>query len=374
MLGLDYSSGEEDQKPQQGTAPTAPIEPETVLDERPIEASAPAIEAPQPKAATPAVRLTPAKLKELRQEIGAAKSATAVVQVARRNIDASWDVRWGAEAMYQVAKRSTARTRKEWPKDATVKHLAEKLCNEASSGDSLTGHGEDDVDVLLVALEALRRLGLQEAEKQKEPLERSIGMLLANNLRHPAKSLARLYWLGANLNLTGWADFSSQLSSEIKARYTELDGPDLGLLLAAMRHQVAKDVALLSKVVIRLKADGIHKLMSATDLVEMSEAMSELAVQDEGALRPLGQDMLRRRGELTPDESHRAHAAFQAMKLPLPKVWAEPGAAKKREGAQIVTTTAFAPQDGHEKKRRGNHDIERTSPPRVVRDYKMMSY
>lgn len=106
----------------------------------------------------------------------------------------------------------------------------------------------------------------------------------------------------------------------------------------------------------------------------MAEALRELGAADEQALRPLGQETLRRRGELSPDESHRVHTAFAAMKLPLPKVWAQPGAATKREGAQIVTSQAFAPQEGHEKKRRGNHDIERTSPPRVVRDYKMMSY
>ena len=32
----------------------------------------------------------------------------------------------------------------------------------------------------------------------------------------------------------------------------------------------------------------------------------------EAALRPLGQEALRRRGELTPDESHRIHTAYQA--------------------------------------------------------------
>merc|ERR1719203_404119 len=102
--------------------------------------------------------------------------------------------------------------------------------------------------------------------------------------------------------------------------------------------------------------------------------MKELGVQDEAALRPIGQEVLRRRGELTPYESHRVHSAFTAMKLPLPDVWTKPGNYTKRQGAEIVTTQAFAPQEGHEKKRRGNNDIERTSPPRVVRDYKMMSY
>lgn len=97
-------------------------------------------------------------------------------------------------------------------------------------------------------------------------------------------------------------------------------------------------------------------------------------MQDAEALRPLGQEILRRRGELTPDESYRVHNAYQAMKLPLPEVWMQPGSAVKRDGSQLVTTQAFRPQEGHEKKRRGNNDVQRTSPPRVVRDYKMMSY
>jgi len=155
----------------------------------------------------------------------------------------------------------------------------------------------------------------------------------------------------------------------------ELDGPDLALLIASFRkHAGARDAALLEKVVVRLHADGIHHGVSATDLVEMAEGLNELGITDEAALRALGQETLRRRGELSPDESHRVHTAFQAMKLPLPQVWTPPGAVTKRDGAQIVTSQAFVPQEGHEKKRRGNHDIERTSPPRVVRDYKMMSY
>merc|ERR1711920_1084404 len=115
--------------------------------------------------------------------------------------------------------------------------------------------------------------------------------------------------------------------------------------------------------------------VSATDLIEMAEAFNDVGVRDEAALRPLGQETLRRRGELSPDESHRVHTAFQGMKLPLPQVWTNPGATTKRSaGCEVVTTQAFAPQEGHEKKRKGNHDLERVSPPRVVRDYKMMSY
>jgi len=327
-----------------------------------------------------AKRLPALKLKEQRKEIRDAKSATAVVQMVRRCLDNAWSFIWGAEALYQIAKRSTARTRKEWVNDPTVMRLGKKLVKEASSSLLKSGKGGDravdeEVDVILLALEALKRLAMQDAPAQKDVLERSLACLVADKWRHPVKSLSRLYWLGAPLKLKSpGEEFSSLLPAELRARAQELDGPDIALLLAAFRKEGARDAALLEKVAVRLRAQGVLTGVSATDLVEMSEAMNVLGVRDEQALRPLGQEVLRRRGELSPDESHRVHTAFQTMKLPLPQVWTQVGAATKREGSEIVTSQAFAPQEGHEKRRRGNHDIERTSPPRVVRDYKMMSY
>mmetsp|Transcript_73458 Transcript_73458/g.215452 ORF Transcript_73458/g.215452 Transcript_73458/m.215452 type:complete len:381 (-) Transcript_73458:60-1202(-) len=322
-------------------------------------------------------KLPALRLRELRREIQGTKSATAVVQVVRRYLDSAWDLHWGAEALYQIALRSTARTRRAWANDPAVLKLAEKLRAQASSSTPLPTRGEpDDVDLILVALEGLRRMSLQQPEDQKDALEQVIIALVADNWRHPVKSVARLYWLGAPLHLKSKpADFSSLLPTQLRSRAQELDGPDIALLIASFRkHKDARDAALLEKVVTRLRAEGIHQGLSATDLVEIAEGLNELGAHDEGAIRPLGQETLRRRGELSPDESHRVHTAFQAMKLPLPQVWAKPGASKKRTGEEIVTSQAFVPQEGHEKKRRGNHDIERTSPPRVVRDYKMMSY
>jgi len=351
------------------------------------EEAAPDVEPPEKRArvdakAEPAVqpaqlhkegpkRLHQQKLRDLKREIGSARSATAVVQVVRQNLSSCWDLRWGAEALYQVAKRSTARTRQEWAEDKAVVKLAEKLKEEAVSA-----HGE--TDLVLLALEALRRMALQEPEDQKEYLERGIMSIVANKWRNPVKSLARLFWLGAPLSKEGGfkEHFDSKnLSAQIRARQNELDGPDLALLLAAMKGPKGlKESALQSKVVLRLKEKGIHRGLSATDLVEMAEALEELGVADEAALRPLGQEALRRRGELTPDESHRIHTAFQGMKLPLPQVWETHGSTKTLQSSMgKVTTQAFALQEGHEKKR-GNNDIERTSPPRVVRDYKMCSY
>jgi len=298
-----------------------------------------------------------------------AKSATAVVQIVRRCFDEFGDLRWCAEALYQIAKRSTARTRKEWSKDPLVEKLADSLRKEADSEAPLAGR-VDRVELILLVLEALRRMSLQATQEQKPALERIVTALVADQWKHPVKSIGRLFWLAAPLKLSG----IDGVPMEIRERAALLDGPDVALIIQAMRNKDSRDSALLLKVVARLKTEGVHVGLSATDLVEMAEGLRELGAHDEAALRPLGQEILRRRGELTPDESHRAHGAFNSMKLPLPQVWTQPGAAKKRDKAQILTTQTFVPQEGHEKKRRGNHDIERTSPPRVVRDYKMMSY
>merc|ERR1712060_387122 len=110
-----------------------------------------------------------------------------------------------------------------------------------------------------------------------------------------------------------------------------------------MRTAGARDVALLEKVVGRLKDKDIHEGLAATDLVEMAEGLADLDQTDEAALRPLGQELQRRRGELTPDESHRIQNAFQKLKLPLSQVWTPPGASKKRDGSTILTTQSFVP-------------------------------
>eukprot|EP00913_Durusdinium_trenchii_P021405 g20117.t1 len=47
-------------------------------------------------------RLHQQKLRDVKREIGVARSATAVVQVVRQNISSCWDLRWGAEALYQA--------------------------------------------------------------------------------------------------------------------------------------------------------------------------------------------------------------------------------------------------------------------------------
>merc|ERR1712048_389870 len=195
---------------------------------------------------------------------------------------------------------------------------------------------------------------LQRPQDQIKALERITEALVADRWQHPVKSLSRLAWLAAPLKLPGL----DPVPHELRERYMALDGPDVALLISGMRdNKSQRDAALLQKMLARLKTEGIHTGLSATDLVEMAEGICALELDDEAALRPLGQEILRRRGELTPDESHRVHTAYQSMKLPLPQVWTNPGVAKKRDGSQILTTTTFVPQEGHEKKRRGNHDV-----------------
>eukprot|EP00927_Polykrikos_kofoidii_P043651 TRINITY_DN37721_c0_g2_i1.p1 TRINITY_DN37721_c0_g2~~TRINITY_DN37721_c0_g2_i1.p1 ORF type:complete len:418 (-),score=82.49 TRINITY_DN37721_c0_g2_i1:109-1362(-) len=318
--------------------------------------------------ATGKVTKPPRRCAEIQREVMAARSATAVVQVVRRWLECI-ELRWGAEALYQIAKRSTARTRKEWSRDSDVQKLAKMLICEVEMEVSLSNRAEH-VALLLVAMDALRRMEMQTKDAQRPTIERVFQGVVADEWRHPVKSLCRLYWLAAPLNMQEVCS----LPRELRERVPTFDSLDVALVVQAMRQKGSHEAVLLQKVVSRLSQHGAHEGLSATDLVEMAEALKELGHHDEAALRPLGMEVLRRRGELTPDESHRVHASFDSLKLPLPQVWTKPGSARKREGSSIVTTTTFVPQDGHEKKRRGNHDVERTSPPRVVRDYKMMSY
>merc|ERR1712072_1385960 len=114
-----------------------------------------------------------------------------------------------------------------------------------------------------------------------------VARLAAAKWSYPVKTLSRLFWLAAPLKLEGLDAVPPQL----RPRAIELGGPDLSLLVAAMRLPGARDLALLEKVVGRLKEKDIHKNLSATDLVELSEGLAELDQREEAALRPLGQEL-----------------------------------------------------------------------------------
>jgi hypothetical protein len=109
-------------------------------------------------------------------------------------------------------------------------------------------------------------------------------------------------------------------------------------------------------------------------MVPLIETLDELGMRNKRALQILGQEILQRKPEFSPDDLRRLEIAFDQCKLPLNTVWAALGASKKRKGGQLVTSQVFAPQQGHEKKHRSEQDIERTSPERYVADHVQSSY
>lgn len=358
-------------------AKAPPAEPPTappVETKRPLPGGA--ASGPSAKKAKKASEKPPEKrIREILREVAGAKSATAVVSMTRREFDTAWDPRWGADALLKISKRSTARTRREWAADKSVLALGDRLREEvAATEHGKSGHGMlvEQGEWALVALEGLRRMAQQAPEEQRSAIERVAEWLAAENWRWPVKNLARFLWLAAPLKLS--ADLIDCAARELRVRAESLDGPDVALVIAAMRHKGSRDAALLKRVLDSLRTEAAFHNMSASEMTELSEGLRDLNAHEASVLRPLGQEALRRRGELTPDESKRMTEAYATMKLPLKDVWGSAGASMKNDGKQLVTKMTFVPQEGHEKKRRGNHDIERASPPRVVRDYKMASY
>ena len=181
--------------------------------------------------------------------------------MSRQHFEQHWDLRWGAEALHQVAKRSTARTRKEWTKDPTITKLAERLRSETASQTSIAGRA-DVVSLRVLSLEALRRLNLQEPKEQEPALQRILACIIADKWQHPAKTLSRLFWLSTSSELSG----SELLPQELRGRADLLDGPDVSLVIQALTRKTAvRDVVLLGKLIGRLRTDGIHAGLSATE-------------------------------------------------------------------------------------------------------------
>lgn len=324
------------------------------------------------------------RLRYLQNEIATSNSATAVVQMIRREISKDWDARWGAMALLQVAKKSTAKTRKEWAADKAVKKLGLKLVKEVLGEDSWSIDPQlrplSEIQSALCALEGLRRMSLQDSDEQKAPLEHVLKWFNATGWGHPVKILACFVWLAGplNLSLDGGLD-------EIKRRPAELDGEDLLKLLAAIRGGM-KDFKLQTKVIMRLRMPASYKGLRASELIDVADHFGQLRKTNkdddalESALKVLGQEMLGRWPELTADEGQRAQMLYQAMSMPLPSVWTPEGTKSNLVGGAVVTTQTFTPRDGHTKPKRraiaagASVDLERISPPRVVRDFKMASY
>jgi len=128
------------------------------------------------------------------------------------------------------------------------------------------------------------------------------------------------------------------------------------------------DELLLQKAVRRLRASpsAAYAPLPAAALVQLAEGLTELEAGDEGLLRLLGQEILQRKPELTPGELWRAKVSFQLRGLPLGKVWTAVGSSRKRKGGEMVTTQAFAPEEGHEKKPKSQHDVEKVDVQDLV--------
>jgi len=116
-----------------------------------------------------------------------------------------------------------------------------------------------------------------------------------------------------------------------------------------LRNCPGRDEALLQKLAVRLQGEAAYVGLLMSELVVLAEALDSLEVRDSAALRTLGQEILGRRNELTPDEVNRVHIAFKQCKMPLSAIWETVGVKRKRRSNEVVTMQSFAPRHGHER-------------------------
>jgi len=308
--------------------------------------------------------------KELRRELFEAASAAAVVKIVRHNLRRAWHEHWGADALYYIARRSTTSTCTKWACDSDVMELAERLKKvmETDAYDGLEYFG-----VLLNGLEGLRLMGFQEPEDQRQVLQRSISKIHFTRCSYKSvKDLARFVWLAAPAHVEGL----QSVLQEVRRQQSKLEGADVVLVVDAMRNRTLKscELSLLHTATARLRVDHVVSPLKATDLLKLIEGLLETGTQDEEATRVLGRNLLTRRNELQPHELQHFIRCFQKTGVSLENVWGHVGAQTKRKGSEVVTLQTFATQVGHEKRRRETHDVERTSPPRIVQDVKQSSF
>ena len=172
MFGLGaYDSDDEadhqENRDSQGCKPKAAFPFDNRVSASTLPASVEGATGAKAKSLPKAPPVSARKIRELQADIASAKSATAVVQLARPALEDFWHAQWGADALLQIAKRSTARTRMEWVSDATVKKIAEKLEADIDV---------DYFDVMLIAMEALRRMKFQTPLSQSAMLQRALAV------------------------------------------------------------------------------------------------------------------------------------------------------------------------------------------------------
>jgi hypothetical protein len=170
------------------------------------------------------------KVAKLKQDVADAASAAAVVKLLRSELQHSWAASWGAEALLKIADRSTEQTREAWVKDPIVVELADSLMREAGLTGMITPAGEE-LETVLVAMESLRRMHLQEVDKQRAAVQRCIDRAAAEKWECPVKVLARLLWLAAPFKTCTLTPAEERL----RQHYNKLDAADFFHIVDGLR-------------------------------------------------------------------------------------------------------------------------------------------
>mmetsp|Transcript_58111 Transcript_58111/g.138253 ORF Transcript_58111/g.138253 Transcript_58111/m.138253 type:complete len:510 (-) Transcript_58111:18-1547(-) len=324
------------------------------------------------------------RVEELQESIRAAPSASSTVQLLRTPVRNSgeWHSKWAAEGLYNIARKSTLRTRPQWVEDPTVLALSQQLLQAIRDADA-------DNTATLLALEALQRLELESARDHLAVIERVASDLAADSWKQcSTRELVQIMWLAAPLQSRASQFLAEALRKHLPMRLCseagQLDAVGAAMVLDALLK--VPNERLLQKMLLRLGVTGVCSTAIPSDLVQIADSLAELGVSSShgerhlAALQALGQEVMVRRAEHSPDELQRIQKAFEVCGLPLRQAWKATGATTKKRGGQVVTTQVFSTQARHGKKARKDlqsrtaHELESTSPPREVADRVNTSY
>lgn len=278
-----------------------------------------------------------------------------------------------------------------WASDHTVRWLAEGLQREVASS--------ADTEMVLVALEALRRMGFQEPLQQRPAIEATLERLAGSQWRAPLAALCRLLWLEAPLGLPGLGP----AMQELRASSRELGSSEVAILVDALHRRAARrrpveksdvvrvrsekgdvqaETALVQRLLARIALEKVRSGFSAEELADTVLGFAELGCANAPAYKKLMQDILVRRGELTAGELDRAKRVLKRAGVSLDASWGAAGSImKKQRSGGIATVQTFAPQKGHERDEESvlkgkvlDREVVRTSPERYQADRVRSSY
>lgn len=330
---------------------------------------------------TPEVRrISDHMLERIKMDVSNTKTATNVVKVVRKNLEHFFDVRWGGEALYRIARRSTAKTRREWAADSVVQSLAAQIRD-------CDGRGPGDLDAKLQGMEAIQRMELQDVEDQCRGLEILMSSLEAERWKSVlVTSLVRVLWL---IRLVDAPSLWKQVLHQLRRRGgEELDGEGAALMTLAlgtrMKRRKAESVPLSEDDMVafdsetdlilrfegRLTTDGAFAHHFPGDLLELGEGLLALQVRDVKSqsriLKALGRGILRRAGEYDKMEMEQVKLMFDEGGEPLDDVFGVEGTVLKGPRSAVTVQTFKANRVGLQKKKdREDDDVERVSPARV---------